>query len=411
MSDLVETKGEDFYQQLIELINKAQQKEAVKLFETLGSKFEQLKTLYQITSPLAHELARIGELAREFDNKAGDIAHAHDLARYIDIDLAFDLELDRCLVSASDLVPELAHVHKLAHALDHSLALPVDLTLAYDIARARELARALDHSLAYPQSSTYSITNNLTRADNIVRELTHASDIARADDLARYIAGALDHILDIGQTLDRAYAQVCFILAVPLLQDEVEVGVEGEIILNAIDILTPHNLTSHVAPFLEALADIQTLISNMKNEPVPTFVITKMVAYEITKIGQINPITVHVRGISEAVESYLNIIIPWRREHGKAISRFIRDKTADPIEKRASVDHKDKDLARRQLEHDFLQVEADKPKIRRPKEVPELMDLALRIVQAHAPNIQESDQLEYGQRLLDPIYEIVTSEL
>lgn len=352
MSDItIETdvKKDDFYTQLIEFLNDGKTNEALELFETLESEIEQLRILYQIT-------------------------------------LDFGIELD----GARDL----AHIR--------TRKLDLDLALVYDL--ARNLAGNL--VLAYNLALTHGLDGN--------------SDLEHALHLARVHA----HVLDLNLNLDpnpsfkRVRSQVTFILAVPIMQIEVGSDLSGEIILDGIDILTPHILTTQVAPYLEALADIQKVISDLKNESIPEF--------KLSHISQNSPLSISLQGVSDTIETLLNIIIPWRREHGKEIKRLEREKTAAEVldiraaaqekranaaEKRAVVDQKEVEMERLRLENEILRDEIDGRKIRRHKEALELMDLALRIVDTHAPNLQEAERLEYAQRLLAPIYDIVTSEL
>lgn len=92
MSNLVETFSE-FYRQLIQLIDQGQQQEALALFETLDSEREQLTTLHQIATDLAHSLKlshdRAPVITVTLERK-----HSLDLAHVIERDLVFTHERD-----------------------------------------------------------------------------------------------------------------------------------------------------------------------------------------------------------------------------------------------------------------------------------------------------------------------------
>ncbi|MEP7284667.1 MAG: hypothetical protein ABI947_02730 [Chloroflexota bacterium] len=142
-------KIEDFYTQIVNLIENHEVDRAVELILELKDRAKQLGILQNLDRSVIRSFPLTLTLALDRD-LALDIAHALDLAR--DLAHARDIALARDHALDIDLALDLAHARDhaldlaldLAHARDHALDLALDLAQALDI----DIAQALDIDIA-----------------------------------------------------------------------------------------------------------------------------------------------------------------------------------------------------------------------------------------------------------------------
>lgn len=202
--------------------------------------------------------------------------------------------------------------------------------------------------------------------------------------------------------------------------DIVENSVSTQIILysNVGDpeqILTPEYLRHTVTPYLSAIADIKHILDEIKGKT----------NYEIKikSISQNSPISVSLDGASQAIQTIVDYAVPWKRKYAEEIARLsisekqadIENKRAEVLEKRAratkdraesekllvEIDTKKVEAVRMELENDKLRLELKRAKIQ----------MALDILKEIAPNISETEKIEYILKLLPPLDVVILSNL
>jgi hypothetical protein len=196
-----------------------------------------------------------------------------------------------------------------------------------------------------------------------------------------------------------------------------------EIMLNPQDItsapspslLSPDYLATVVAPYLKAVADLQDILDELQGrKPSPTV---------IRAIRGSSPISVNLEGASDAVQQIEDMVVPWRREHAKAIARLteqekhaeIEIKKAEILERRARARRDREEAERLAAEAAKQREEAERLRLGNERLRLELhrskIQLAVDILAQVAPNLSETDRIAYVVRLLPPLDVLMFSEL
>lgn len=246
---MTENQGneQDLYTQVRAAIERNAPDEAVGLIDGMAQAEDKIKLLGQLARDLTRDLVHAQNMARE---RGRTLARARDLAR--------DLGLPRDLARARDLDVALTHarVRGLAHPRDLVHALARDLALTHDLARER------DPELA---------------------------DIL-ADDLAQTVV--------ITQVMDRTL--IAMTGDVPLPESDV---------LRGLDYLTPTTLAEQVAPYLQAIFDLEAILADLQGR---TFGPPR-----IRSLTQYSPISVHMDGAADAIHIIKENVVPWRRANAQ----------------------------------------------------------------------------------------------
>ncbi|MEP7285706.1 MAG: hypothetical protein ABI947_08060 [Chloroflexota bacterium] len=180
-----------------------------------------------------------------------------------------------------------------------------------------------------------------------------------------------------------------------------------------IDTLTPTTLVSHVAPYLQALIDLQQVIAQLQGIESPQA--------KIRLISQNSPVGIDVEGIESAYKFAEERIVPWRRKHAeklagleisaleldieqkRAVVADTRVKTQDAhIEAKSSEAQRNLDLEKSRLEIVKLNLEIDKARV----------ELITDLFDKYGPkDLPEQDRLAYVIRLIGPLKILAESPL
>ncbi len=346
---------EDFYTKLREKIENGEVDEAVMMVNGLESTQEKIGALQYLTITVFDALDRDSVL---------------DRARALDLDSALALALD----SALDRKRALA----LAHALDLALA----FALAFALDSARALASDRDH--------------------------------ARALDSGRALALARARVQLYASTIIR-----CLEGLVPKQLVSGDEYTEDEIQLAGHDPLTPITLVSQVAPYLQALIDLQEVIIQLTGEP--------FIEPRIRSISEHSPLSFQMDGVADAIRVVREIVTPWRRKHAQQMAELevsekqveigkaevdIQETRARTAQTRAATKAAEKrqsaEIEQLLLENEAkrLQNEEKRLEIHREK-----LDLALSIVERFAPDLSEKERLLAVTQMMESLTTLTESPL
>ena len=143
--------------------------------------------------------------------------------------------------------------------------------------------------------------------------------------------------------------------------------------------LTPQFISTTLCEYLQAIAEIQSIIDQMHDistEPVT-----------IRELSHYPPITIILAGASEWLEVVRYDINPWRQRHTPKVTRFDY-KTLPESE-------------REKPENMTARFELDRAKFQ----------LIINVIRRMAPELPEADRIVYIDRLLTPIMTVATSPL
>ena len=172
--------------------------------------------------------------------------------------------------------------------------------------------------------------------------------------------------------------------------------------------LTPIHLERQIVPFLKSIGDIQSLIDELNNRESRSI--------KIRAITQSSPISVSLEGASEAIGLLREVISPWRREHAKKLAQLkekelqiaLELKKAEVLEKRAKSAKERMEVQKLREEAERLQLENERLRIEIQREK---VQLAIDILAQLAPDLSETERVEYLVRLLPVLDRVVSSEL
>jgi hypothetical protein len=179
--------------------------------------------------------------------------------------------------------------------------------------------------------------------------------------------------------------------------------------------LTSEYLKSTILPYLSAITDIQRILDKIQNK--------NSGEVKIKSISQNSPISVSLDGASQAIQTIIEYVIPWKRKYAEEIAQLsisdkqaeIETKRAEVLEKRAratkdraesekllaEIGVKKAETTRMELENEKLRLELQRAKIQ----------MALDVLKEIAPNIPETEKVEHLLRLLPPLDVIIFSNL
>ena len=179
--------------------------------------------------------------------------------------------------------------------------------------------------------------------------------------------------------------------------------------------LTPQYLLGTIGPYVKALVDLQRVIDEIRGE-APHEV-------EIQSIRQRSPISVDVKGASDAIQTVRDMVVPWRRDHAKTMADLIEQekraeievKKAEILEKRATAEKNREEADRLAAEAAKLRQEAEQMRLENEKAKLELyrarIQLALDLVAQINPGLPEADRISFVIKLLPPLDVLIRSEL
>jgi len=187
-----------------------------------------------------------------------------------------------------------------------------------------------------------------------------------------------------------------------------------EIIFSANE-LTPQYLTSTLSPVLNAIAEIQDIINEIQGR--------KSQKVAIKSIRQNSPISISLAGAAEAIQLIKRTVVPWRRKHEEKMSLLlekekqveignrkaeISEKRARSTKERAEAVRIIADVAKQREETERLRLENEKLRLELQRAK---IQLALDLIAQAAPNLSETDKIEYVVKLLPSLEVIVSSDL
>ncbi len=382
MTTRAEERSNDFIERVRQLAVAGDTDQAVALVYSLQERQRQIQTLAVLARAPAFALDRALERAR-------------DLAR----DLAGDVDLDRglALALAHDRGRDLAR--DLARALARALA--GDYALALALNRALELARDRDSG----GELALALARDLDR--DLIRDLDLALDLARDRSLATNLGETLRQAGSINRVLVLALEGMAGSRTITLEQPAAATGM----VLNGINSLTPHTLTAHVAPFLQALAELQQRISEMRGEP--------FAEAQIRLIAQEARIYVDVAAAG-AIDAVCAVLLPWRRQYAKRLiqleitqrQQVIRQAEAElkEFEARGESGEAQHDpalvLQRQEIERGRQAAERERSELQQAQ-----IDLALAVIARVAPQLTERERVTAVTRLAEPLNLLAHSPL
>jgi len=175
--------------------------------------------------------------------------------------------------------------------------------------------------------------------------------------------------------------------------------------------ISPSNLANTISPYLQAIADLQHLIDEIKNQPKK-----KVKVINITQGSAL----ISLEGATEAIELIMSVVVPWRHKHAKTMAKLEESEKQVQIEsakadilanrKQAATD-KEKaeiELARQRVEVEKLELENAKLRLELHREK---IQLALDVVNRINPNFAEAAKIDYITRLLGPLDVLISSDL
>ncbi|WP_435548007.1 HepT-like ribonuclease domain-containing protein [Desulfobacterium sp. N47] len=178
--------------------------------------------------------------------------------------------------------------------------------------------------------------------------------------------------------------------------------------------LTPRYLGKIVYPYLIAISDIQKIINEIKKND--------NLEVEIKSISQNSPLSVSLKGATEATELIRDVIIPWRRKHAQSMAKLlevekyseIESKKADILNKRVNAVKGKAEAEKIKAEAELQRQEAEKIRLENEKLKIELhrakIQLALDVISQIAPDLPETDRISHLVRLLPQLDTLGTSE-
>lgn len=173
--------------------------------------------------------------------------------------------------------------------------------------------------------------------------------------------------------------------------------------------LTPQFLTSEVAPYLDAIADLQNVI-DLIHERSPSRVLVRSLSHW-------SPISVSLDGAPEAIKMILEVVVPWRRKHAKTLAQLeeqekliqIERLKAEVVQIQANAQRERSEANRNEVESDsrFTQARLDKLLLEREHLRLDLeqkrIGLVLEVMEKQGSNLDEDQRLMIGFQLMRPL--------
>ena len=225
---------------------------------------------------------------------------------------------------------------------------------------------------------------------------SRANDIDdnRNIDYTAKVAGLIVRVLDVwlyANKLRNVEASIS-----PQVSDQRDIsepqgGTISTMIFDGLDRLTPQTLSSQVAPYLQAIFDIQRIVGEFEVQAGSVAAQPRIIS-----ITQNSPVTISVEGIGKAFDIISTMVIPWKRENAKkrddsAVAQEelkISAAQAEIAEKKLQSAQNQKiaelDLAQKRLEIREKQLDLDK---KEREGFEETLRMAFRILDEVAPGL------------------------
>ncbi|MCA9997201.1 MAG: hypothetical protein KDE56_15690 [Anaerolineales bacterium] len=154
------------------------------------------------------------------------------------------------------------------------------------------------------------------------------------------------------------------------------------------------SITSEITPFVDAIVELQHIIDYIRDEP-PSIV-------QIQYIGQNSPVGLALDGVSEALKLFIEIIVPWRREHATEMAELERQQILAQIklDEAKALEIQANALKQRE-EVRKLSMEIQEKRI----------DITLKVYQALPHNFSESEKIVLTNQLLHPVKILSDSQI
>lgn len=179
--------------------------------------------------------------------------------------------------------------------------------------------------------------------------------------------------------------------------------------------LTVQYLEKDIAPFLNAISEIQRLLDGLLGREV------KEIAIKV--ITQNSPIGVSLEGVSDTFLAATDLIIPWKRKHAEKMAEYARREKQYEIEKKRielqeanlQITKSQQEIAKSSIEISKMEAEAEKIRIENEKSKLELqrakIELAMDVLNKIAPSLQETDKLSALVNLLPLLDTVIASDV
>lgn len=179
-------------------------------------------------------------------------------------------------------------------------------------------------------------------------------------------------------------------------------------------VLTPAVLGREVTPYLEALADLQGVLDEIRRAEKKPVVIWSIIQ---------GSVEVSVEGLGEAIATLRDDLIPWRRKHAQKKAELaeqgarlrIEREQAEILAARARAAKEREEAKQLQLDYERKRLENERLAIENQKLRDELhqarIELALQIIERMNPNLSEAEKITFVVRLLAPLELLTESDL
>lgn len=179
--------------------------------------------------------------------------------------------------------------------------------------------------------------------------------------------------------------------------------------------LTPAFLSQIVSPYIVAIADIQKVIDEIRNNSKNEVV--------VRSITQNSPISVSLDGASEAIKTVQDNVVRWRRENAKILAQqqisenevAIEVLKAETLERRANAAKSRAEAEKFSAEADKQRQETEKIRLENEKTRIEIerakVQLALDILDRIDPNIPATEKISHVVKLLSPLGVVAFSKV
>lgn len=179
--------------------------------------------------------------------------------------------------------------------------------------------------------------------------------------------------------------------------------------------LTVQYLEKDIAPFLNAISEIQRLLDGLLGREA------KEVTIKV--ISQNSPIGVSLEGVSDTFLVVTDLVIPWKRKHAEKMAEYARRVMQYEIEKKRielqeanlQITKSQQDIAKSSIEISKMEAEAEKIRIENEKSKLELqrakIQLVMDVLNKIAPDLQETDRLSALVKLLPMLDTVLASDV
>jgi hypothetical protein len=179
-------------------------------------------------------------------------------------------------------------------------------------------------------------------------------------------------------------------------------------ILDSPPVMTPAYLVQTIAPYLQALARIQSVLDQATGQP-PTLI-------QIRSLSQNSPISLSLDGAASALELILNLVVPWRRKHAKELAVLTVKKAEVEIMElrvraRRELEEADKLASERLLVEEQARAQRMENDRRERELQAEVFKLAVFGIDHAQPNLPDEVRYALASQLKEPLEVTIFSEL